>query len=135
MGLFSTTALGITYNVTQDRLNSSYIVTKNGDTSSFMARGTTGTGAYCRTSINNSSNERVKLTAYVQKVSKSGAVVSKSQVDDIVDPAGSIATGNLARSSSSTSYNYRHLADAYTYNANAYNVKADAYSYTAKQTN
>ena len=51
MGLFSTTALGITYNVTQDRLNSSYIVTKNGDTSSFMARGTTGTGAYCRTRL------------------------------------------------------------------------------------
>lgn len=51
MGLFSTTALGITYNVTQDRLNSSYIVTKNGDTSSFMARGTTGIGAYCRTRL------------------------------------------------------------------------------------
>ena len=133
MMLFSTAAFGYTYNVTQGRRNSSYVVTKNGDVSSFMAMGTTGSGAHCRTSMNNSSSVRVKLTARVQKLNEYDDIVARSNAEEVADPAEGITTGNLARAYSSDKYNYRHLGEAYTYNTNAYSTKADAYVYVAKQ--
>ena len=133
MMLFSTAAFGYTYNVTQERRNSSYVVTKNGDVSSFMAMGTTGSGAHCRTSMNNSSNVRVKLIARVQKLNEYDNIVARSSAEEVTEPAEGITTGNLARAYSSVKYNYRHLGEAYTYNTNSYNTKADAYVYVAKQ--
>lgn len=133
MMLFSTAAFGYTYNVTQERRNSSYVVTKNGDVSSFMAMGTTGSGAYCKTSMNNTYGKKVQLTAKVRKVDCDGKIVAHKDIVDTVEKAQSVVTNNLSRSSGSTNYNYVHIGEAYTSTTAAYDTKADAYIYVAKQ--